>query len=179
MVTRRWQTTGMTRPFAVTALLFATSAQMSSAATSPVTTNTGAKAATCRTLLSDAEVRQATGLANMTLKPYDATMKLNANEVHCRFDAGPTEIDIGIRSADQLAVYDQLLAGMASFGPVKIDVPGATATFLDAGGRGTNFSGFARSTEHGVSIGGTVDGPRIADPKGATTALLRLVMSRI
>jgi hypothetical protein len=74
---------------------------------------------------------------------------------------------------------DQLLAGMASFKPVKIDVPGVTATFLDAGGRGTNFSGFARSTEHGVSIGGTVDGPRIADPKGATTALLRLVMSRI
>lgn len=101
------------------------------------------------------------------------------SEAHCRFDAGATAIEIAIRSRDQLSVYDSLLAAMASFKPVTIDVPGAKATFLDAGGRGTNFSGFARSTEHGVAIVGTVDGPRIADPKGATSALLRLVLSRI
>jgi hypothetical protein len=161
------------------AFLLAASAQMGSSASPQAVVNGGLKAATCRDLLSDGEVRQATGLVNMALKPYDAKQKLNASEAHCRFDAGATKIEIGIRSKDQLPVYDKLRAAMASFKPVVVNVPGATATFLDMGGRGTNFIGFARTAEYGVSINGTVDGPRIADPKGATSALLRLVLSRI
>jgi hypothetical protein len=138
-----------------------------------------AKAATCRALLSDAEVRQATGLAEMALKPYDAKQSLNVREAHCRFEAGTTTIEVSIRSKDQLAAYDSLYAAIAEFKPVAIDVPGAKATFFDAGGRGTNFSGYARTTEHGVSISGTVNGPRIGDPKGAIGALMRIVLSRI
>jgi hypothetical protein len=164
-VTCKSQTRLMTGTLALAAMLLTAAAH--------------AQATTCRALLSDAEVRQATGLASMALKPYDAKQTLSASEAHCRFEAGATTIEIAIRSRDQLSVYDTLYGAIAGFKPVTIDVPGATATFLDLGGRGTNFSGYARTTEHGVSIAGTVDGPRIADPKGATRALLRLVLSRI
>jgi hypothetical protein len=178
-MTRRQQTRVLKATSAVVAFVLAASAQVGSGATSPAAANGAAKAATCRALLSDAEVRQVTGLANMALKPYDATQTLNRSEAHCRFEAGATTIEIAIRSRDQLSVYDTLYGAIAGFKPVTIDVPGATATFFDLGGRGTNFSGYARTSEHGVSIAGTVDGPRIADPKGTTRALLRLVLSRI
>jgi hypothetical protein len=150
-----------------------TSATEAAAPTAAATTAAGPKAKTCRELLSDDEVRQATGLANATLKSVDVTLAI-VNETHCVFDAGSTTVDVSVWSGDRLAAFDTVTSGMAN--PVKLDIPGVTATFYDLSFLGT---GLARTADHGVAVGLTLGDTPIPDMKAAATALLRLVLGRI
>jgi hypothetical protein len=155
----------------------AASGPSTAAATSPTPASApsaaGPKAKTCRDLLSDSEVRQATGLANAALKSVDATLAI-VNETHCRFDAGTTTIDVSVWSGDRLAAFDTLSAAQSN--PVTLDIPGVTATFYDLTFMAT---GLARTADHGVAVGLTPNDTPIPDMKAAATALLRLVLGRI
>lgn len=143
------------------------------AAMTAATIAAGPKAKTCRDLLSDDEVRQATGLASATLKSADVTVAIST-ETHCTFDAGSTVVDVGVWSGDRLAAFDTVSSGMAN--PVTLDIQGATANFYDLSFAAT---GLARTADHGVSINLTPGDTPIPDMKAATTALLRLVLGRI
>ncbi len=154
-----------------------TSGTSATAATSPTPASTpapvGPKAKTCRELLSDSEVRQATGLASATLKAVDATRPI-LSETHCTFDAGTTTVDVSVWSGDRLAAFDTLTSAQSN--PVTIDVPGSTAAFYDLS---FESNALARTTDHGVAVGLTPGDTPIQDMRAAATALLRLIVGRI
>lgn len=133
----------------------------------------GPKATTCRELLSDSEVRQATGLGTATLKSVDVTVAI-VNETHCRFDAGSTTVEVSVWSGDRLSAFDSLSSAQSN--PVTLDVAGATATFYDLSFLAT---GLARTADHGVAVTLTPGDTPIPDMKAAATALLRLAIRRI
>ena len=133
----------------------------------------GPKAKTCRDLLSDSEVRQATGLANATLKAVDVTAPI-VSETHCSFDAGTTTIEVSVWSADRLAAFDSVSSGLPN--PITLLIPGATATFYDLSYTST---GVARTADHGVAVSQTPGDMPIPDMKAAAIAILRLVLGRI
>lgn len=150
-----------------------TSAPVSGSPSTAGSIASGPKATTCHELLSDGEVSQATSLANATLKTVDVAVAIGP-ETHCRFDAGTTEVEVGVWSGDRLAAFDTTSSGMTN--PAMLDVAGASATFYDLSFIAV---GLARTADHGVSINLTPGDRPIPDMKAATTALLRLVLGRI
>ncbi len=151
----------------------ATTAPTAAATTAAASIAAGPKATTCRELLSDGEVSQATGLANATLKSVDVAVSIGS-ETHCRFDAGSTAVEVSVWSGDRLSAFDQLSSGMSN--PVTLDIPGATASFYDLSFMGL---GMARTADHGVAVNMTPGDTPIPDMKAAAIALLRMVLGRI
>lgn len=152
-----------------------TTASSSTTTPPPANTSGAVKYYTCSSLLSDQEVRQATGLSNAAFFNEEKGEAIKG-QTYCQFFAGSVSIAVSIATGPAFdQAFQPLMA--AGKGLPAISGLGDEALWSDQGASlGVRVGSIGLTIIFTDTGGGSLG---IGDPKGAAIAMAKLVLSRL